>query len=87
MLSLDAEEIPPSKLFGDPLFGGVIGLTVFFLSLLLPALFTSGTNPVRPEAVVGISLFGGLFSEHAFDWVEKQVKRSLFSETSVKPKK
>jgi hypothetical protein len=78
-LSLDSEDIPPAKLFADPLFGAILGLAIFFLSLLLPALFTSGRNPVRPEAIVAISLFGGIFSEHAYEWIEKQVKRFIFS--------
>lgn len=78
-LSLDSEDISLTKLFSDPLFGGILGLAIFFLSLLLPALFTSGRNPVRPEAIVAISLFGGIFSEHAYAWIEKQVKRFLFS--------
>jgi hypothetical protein len=79
-LSLDSEEVAVIKLFSDPLFGSIIGLMVFFLSLLLPALLTSGRNPVRPEAIVGFSLFGGVFSEHAYEWIQKQVVKSLFSD-------
>jgi hypothetical protein len=52
-----------------------LGLAIFFLSLLAPAVLTSGKNPARAEAVVGISLFAGIFSEHAFGWIEQQVKR------------
>jgi hypothetical protein len=87
ILSIDSKDIPLAKLFSDPLFGAIIGLTVFFLSLLLPALFTSGTNPVRPEAIAGISLFGGIFSEDAYAWVKKQVSDKFFSSTKSKAKK
>jgi hypothetical protein len=47
-ISLDSKEVSYKKLFSDPLFGAIIGLTIFFLSLLLTAIFTSGKNPVRP---------------------------------------
>jgi hypothetical protein len=87
ILSIDSKDIPPAKLFSDPFFGAIIGLTMFFLSLLLPALFTSGTNPVRPEAIAGVSLLGGFFSEEAYAWVKKQVNEKVFSSTKVKAKK
>lgn len=85
-LALDSEELSTTKLFSDPLFGGILGLAVFFLSLLLPALFTGGKSLVPLEVLVAVSFLGGIFSEHAYDWIEKQVKR-FFSSRAPRGKK
>lgn len=61
-----------------PLFGGFIGLMLFLLSFLLPALFVAGRNPARTMTLVGLSFFGGAFSEQAYLWISQQVVRKLF---------
>lgn len=77
-LSIDGDQLTLPTVFADPLFGGIVGLTIFFMSLLLPLLFTSGRTPVRPETLVAVSLFGGIFSEQAFAWIQKQIKKFVF---------
>lgn len=62
-----------------PVFGGLIGLMLFLLSFLAPALFvTSSRSSARTETLAGLSFVGGAFSEIAYIWMEAQV-RKLFS--------
>jgi hypothetical protein len=84
-VSLDGKRVSSLHIFSEPLFGSVIGLMIFFLSLVLPAVFTSGKNPVRPEALVGFSLFGGAFSEQAYDWLESQVSKLFVKKPEARP--
>lgn len=67
-----------SSAFTRPLFGAVMGALLYFLSLVVPAAFIAGSNPLRPETLAGFALFGGMFSEHAYHWIEAKV-RHLFS--------
>jgi len=81
-LSIAGAGPTPAELFTAPLFGALIGLLLYFLALLLPAIFTSGKNPGRPETLAGLSLFGGVFSEQAYKWIEDQVVK-LFPKRST----
>ena len=78
-LALDSKPITQNKLFGDPLFGAVLGVAMFFISLF-PTLFTS-KSLIPPAALVVVSFFGGIFSEEAYSWIEKQVKPYFSPET------
>jgi hypothetical protein len=61
-----------------PVFGSIIGTMLFFLSFLIPAIFVDGRYQTRTEAFVGLSLFGGAFSEQAYLWISEQVVGKLF---------
>lgn len=77
-LPKDSKAVRYSEVFGDPVVGLCMGFLLFFFSLAVPAVFSKGSNPVRPETVLVFSLFGGLFSELAYNWLEVQVSRLLF---------
>jgi hypothetical protein len=77
-LPKDSKAVRYSEVFGDPVVGLCMGFLLFFFSLAVPAVFSKGSNPVRPETVLVFSMFGGLFSEKAYKWLEGQVTR-LFS--------
>lgn len=62
---------------GRPIFGAAIGLMLFLLATILPAILTSGTSAHRTESVLALAFFGGLFSERTFGWIEAQT-RQLF---------
>ncbi len=62
-------------------FGAVmttVGAMIYFLALILPAVFSVGENPVRVSALVPVSFFGGYFSDQASQWIESQVVEKLF---------
>jgi hypothetical protein len=63
------------KFIGRPLFGVAIGLMLFLLATILPAILTSGGSAYRTESVLALSFFGGLFSERTFTWVEEQTQQ------------
>lgn len=84
-LAIDQLRIPSSSVFTLPVFGAVVGMMLYFLSFLLPAIFISGRSPTRPESLVGLSCLGGAFSEQAFRWMKEQVEGKIFP--SKAPKK
>jgi hypothetical protein len=68
-----------SKVLVDPFIGLGLGVLLFFFSLALPAVFTTGSNPVRPETALVFAMSGGMFSEQAYKWLESQVSRLIFN--------
>jgi hypothetical protein len=75
ILVLDRTALSARFLYGDPVFGGTIGVLVVFVAWTLPSMITTAKGPLRPESLGALALFGGLFSEHAFLWLERAAKR------------
>lgn len=75
VITFDRSPISALPVIVMPAFSGLVGLMLFFLSFLMPAVFTAGRNPARPETLVGLSFFGGLFSERAYSWISSQVAK------------
>jgi hypothetical protein len=73
----DRISIEAAPIVATPVFGALIGLMLFLISLVVPAVFISGPAMTRTETLAGISFFGGAFAEIAFPWLEKQI-RGLF---------
>ncbi len=63
--------------------GMAIGLLLFMLSWLLPKLFLSGSHAAKPETITlaAFSLFGGTFSDEAYNWIQSRVTK-LFPKKS-----
>jgi hypothetical protein len=74
-LSFDNAAISDLPVFLGPVFGGLLGLMVWLMSLLAPALLVTGETTARPETLVVLSFFGGMFSEDAYEWVRKRVRK------------
>jgi hypothetical protein len=75
VLALDSRPLTSRRLLGDPLFGGVIGVFVVVVAWTLPTMITTAKGPVRAESLAALSLCGGFFSEHAFQWLERAAKK------------
>jgi hypothetical protein len=75
VMALSKASVPQRSLFSDPLFGGVIGLTVVLVAWAVPSLLTTSTGPMRPESIAALSICGGFFSEQAFLWLENAAKQ------------
>ena len=60
-----------------PLVGASIGFALFFFVFITPAVLTIGYDALRPESLLAICLFGGLFSEHIEKWLATQVRKIL----------
>jgi hypothetical protein len=78
-VTIDHTPIASVPVFTMPIFGAFVGVMLFFLSFLLPAIFVVGRNPARTETLIGLSLFGGGFSEQAFLWISEQVMGKVFA--------
>ncbi len=81
-ITIDSSPVSSLPVIACPAFGALVGVMLFFLSFLLPAIFIAGRNPGRTETLVGVSLFGGLFSEASYIWIDKQIKK-LFSSKNM----
>jgi hypothetical protein len=77
-IAIDRSPISSLPTTAIPAFGAFVGFMLFLLSFLLPALFVAGRNPARTITLVGLSFFGGGFSEQAYLWVSEQVVGKLF---------
>lgn len=82
-LATKPKTVTYNKVLVDPIVGASIGVLLFFFSMAVPAMFSSGSGPVRPETALVFSMCGGLFSEQAYKWLEAQVSRLIFH---TKPK-
>jgi hypothetical protein len=65
-----------------PIIGLSMGALLYFFSLALPAIFTTGSNPIRPESAIVFAMSGGLFSDQAYKWLRTQVSRLVFNTKS-----
>jgi hypothetical protein len=63
--------------FSRPLFGMGIGLMLFFLSLILPAVLTTGWDAARTETVAALALFGGILAEHTYKWILEKAREQF----------
>lgn len=79
-IAIDRSPVSTLPVVTYPVFGALVGVMLFFLSFLVPTVFIAGRNPARTETLVGLSLFGGLFSEAAYIWIDEQVRRLFSSE-------
>lgn len=75
VLTQSATSLTARSVFGDPVYGAVIGVTIVFLAWALPSLLTTGKGPVRPESLVAFALCGGMFSKQASAWLEQASQR------------
>lgn len=73
--ALDRQPIVALPVISAPLFGALTGPLVCLLAILTPAMLRSGVTVARPEALAGLALLGGAFSETAHAWIEAQAKR------------
>jgi hypothetical protein len=80
-IAIDHSPVSTLPIIAGPLFGSLVGVMLFFISFLVPAIFIVGRTPPRTEALVGVSLFGGAFSERAFVWIEEEVRKLFSSRT------
>ena len=74
-LVLDKKPATDLRFVSCPLFGAFIGLLVYLLALILPAVFISGTRPIRPLTIAAISIAAGLFYERVYKSLEAQIKK------------
>src|SRR6185369_2507955 len=74
---VDRQSVGQAPYVGRPIFGLALGILLFTLSFLLPALFSTGRNPSRTETTAGLALFGGLFAERTYRWIDAQVDSVL----------
>jgi hypothetical protein len=75
--AMDKASLDTLPLYSGPLFGAVLGVLLFYLALLVPTVMVIGGNRVRASSLAAFSLFGGVFSEQTFAWLEKQYKDVL----------
>lgn len=73
----DSNIIP---IVAEPVFAGFIGAMLYFLSFIIPAIFTTGENPMRPEPLIGIAFLAGVFSKQTYEWLEKNIIKKIFKE-------
>lgn len=86
-IAIDRSPLSSLPVISMPLFGALVGMMLFFLSFLAPALFVAGRNPARPESLVGLSLFGGLFSEQAYIWMREQGTKLFSAKSQTRSRK
>jgi hypothetical protein len=68
-----------------PLFGAILGLMVFGVTYLLPAVLTVDNNmTTRPISVVFLALYAGVFSNHVYNWIEEQAVKKFFADPKMK---
>lgn len=73
MVVIDKKPLGETPYMTSPILGMFLGLAFFFLSVLLPPIFTVGKTPVRTETLVALSFLGGIFQEPAYKWVHSFV--------------
>lgn len=75
VMALEHRPVSARRLYGDPVFGGVIGVFVVVVAWALPALITTGRGPLRAESLAACALCGGFFSERAYEWLERAAEK------------
>jgi hypothetical protein len=81
---LDGKNWKDVRTVATPLFGSVLAIVLLLLSYVVPlGLTTSEDIALRPLSVVIISLLGGMFSDRAYAWVERQAG-NVFAERNNK---
>jgi hypothetical protein len=65
------------KYFSTPLLGCFSGIAVLGLSYLIPSLLVSDNQTLKPESLIFLSLFGGIFSKDLFEKVQLNFKKLL----------
>jgi hypothetical protein len=76
--------IANSRIFSIPLLGMLSGLFILGLTYLIPTIFVSGDNAVRPEVLVFLSLFAGLFCGQFYEWLNGSFIR-IFPTSGSRP--
>ena len=59
----------------QPPFGAMMGALIYFMALIVPTAFMDGSTPLRTETLIGTALFGGMFSERSYLWIEAQIAK------------
>jgi len=57
-----------------PLFGFLIGILLLGIASVIPAALTASKVDIQPTTLLFICLFGGVYSEHVYKWLESQIK-------------
>jgi len=70
-IALDRKKVQWAGVLVEPTFGAVVGMMIMLLALTIPAIVATGETEARPEALAGLSLLGGIFSERAYAWLER----------------
>lgn len=86
LVAVDQLPLEQTPFVSLPLFALAVGVMLFFLSFLVPAVFTTGRGAPRTETVAGISLFGGLFAERTFVWIDAQIRQFFRSRRQTRGK-
>jgi hypothetical protein len=57
------------KFISIPLVGMLSGIFILGVTYVIPTILVSGDQKIRPETLVFLSLFSGLFSKRFYDWL------------------
>lgn len=64
-----------ARVFSIPFLGMLSGLFILGLTYLVPTILVSGEQNVRPEVLIFLSLFAGLFCNQFYEWLHESFDR------------
>lgn len=77
-VAVNKKPITETSYVSIPLLGFFTGMVILGINYIIPAIFVSGENAVRPMTLLFLALFAGMHAEEFYTFISSTVKVKIF---------